>query len=119
MNAREQDPKKPGDGGGRPGRLGPALVGTGIVLAVFAGILGFLLWPTELTFYTDADTINQPEATAKVRDILWQPPTRLPGTINSGTDAYGSASTAPAATRNLLKQLRDAVHKNAAQNETV
>lgn len=87
MNAREQDANKPGGGGGRPGRLGPALVGTGIVLAAITGILGFLLWPIQHTFYTDADTINQPEATAKVRDILWQPPTRLPGTINSGADA--------------------------------
>ncbi len=90
MNARESrraGTNKPGDGGRRPGRLGPALVGIGIV-AAFTGILGFLLWPIQHTFYTDADTINQPEATAKVRDILWQPPTRLPGTINSGIDAY-------------------------------
>jgi hypothetical protein len=64
------------------------LIGSCIVLGAFAGILGLFLWPSTQTFYTDADTIDQSTAVAKIRDILWQPPIRLPNSINSAAHTY-------------------------------
>ncbi len=52
------------------------------------GIAAWQLWPTTHRFYTDADSIREPAATAVVRDILWQPPEKIPGLLNTSSDDY-------------------------------
>jgi hypothetical protein len=38
--------------------------------------------------YTDGAAIREPASTAPLRRILWQPPTKLPDSINTGCDEY-------------------------------
>ncbi len=56
------------------------------VIIALGVVLVAQLIPTTRSFYTDADTIKQPIATARIRDILWQPPTRLE--VNSTGEDY-------------------------------
>ncbi len=65
------------------------IVGVGVVALLAA--LGAFVWrvlPQQRTFLTDAESIREPVATARVRDVLWEPPTRLPEQINSGSEDY-------------------------------
>ena len=64
--------------------IGVALVGV-IVCAVMI-TMHFI--PDSRQFFTDADTIKQPSADASLRDILWQPPVKLPELINAETNIY-------------------------------
>ncbi|HEY3242870.1 MAG TPA: hypothetical protein VGM03_05910, partial [Phycisphaerae bacterium] len=52
------------------------------------GALAWWLWPQSRSFYTDADTIREPAASAATRDVLWQPPRALPEIINSSGENY-------------------------------
>ncbi len=69
-----------------------------IVLTVFAlGLLAAQLythWPQSKAFYTDAETIREPHATAKIRRVLWQPPKRLSDPVNSLDNDYEPRLTA-------------------------
>lgn len=61
----------------------------GVVLAVAAA--AFATWrllPPGQTYFTDANTIREPAATAAVRDILWEPPVLLDSLINAGGETY-------------------------------
>lgn len=64
------------------------LFGLAFVLGTGALVLAVVLWPSKHTIYTDAETINEPAETAQLRDILWQPPVRLPDLINSTAHEY-------------------------------
>jgi hypothetical protein len=59
------------------------------VIAVIA-LLGVAWYvrPKVTRFYSDADSIRQAEAEARIRDILWQPPTPLEEIVNTGDDDY-------------------------------
>ncbi len=59
------------------------------VIAVIA-LLGVAwhLRPQQSRFYSDADTIREPVAEARIRDILWQPATPLAEIVNTGDDDY-------------------------------
>ncbi|MEK6644198.1 MAG: hypothetical protein AABZ08_09830 [Planctomycetota bacterium] len=59
-----------------------------VVIAGIAGVAGWwMLRPTGITFLTDASTIRETATTAVVREVLWQPPTLLPESINSEGDS--------------------------------
>ena len=88
MKARGPEAKAPAKGRAGNRWRRPFVIGLGMALAVALGGMGFALRSITRTFYTDADTINEPATTAKVRDILWQPPTRLPDLINTTSDEY-------------------------------
>ena len=53
-----------------------------------AGVAAWRWMPIRHTFYTDAETIRTPVASAPIRDILWEPPKSLPPLINAGPDVY-------------------------------
>lgn len=59
-----------------------------VVLAATVGLVAWRTWPLSRTFYTDADTIKTPTQSASLREILWQPPKRLPGLINASDENY-------------------------------
>ena len=59
-----------------------------LALALAAVALAITLWPTKHTVYTDADSITEAAETALLRDILWEPPARLPDLINSQANEY-------------------------------
>ncbi len=59
-----------------------------VLLGVALGCVAWYVLPTSQRFYTDADTIKQPVDRAVTRDILWQPPVRLPDAINATGDDY-------------------------------
>lgn len=50
--------------------------------------LWWRLAPEVRRFYADGETIRAPQKTTTPRDILWQPPARLSGMINSGEQDY-------------------------------
>ncbi|MBI3834231.1 MAG: PD40 domain-containing protein [Planctomycetes bacterium] len=58
------------------------------VLIAVGGGAAWHLWPRSNSYLTDADLIHQPARTAAPREILWQPPTRLPDFINFEGDNY-------------------------------
>lgn len=65
------------------------LISVMVLLALGAGAL--LIWrylPSGHTYFTDADTIREPAATARVRDVLWEPPVLLEDSINAGGETY-------------------------------
>lgn len=65
------------------------LVITAGVLAVgAAGTAAWVLWPRHQTFYSDAAAIREPAESARLREILWQPPIPISGEINSHADEY-------------------------------
>ena len=65
------------------------LVISGILLAVgLTGAAAWVLWPRHQTFYSDAAAIREPAESARLREILWQPPIPMPGAINSTADEY-------------------------------
>jgi WD40-like Beta Propeller Repeat len=45
-------------------------------------------------YYTDADTIRTPASTTSPRDVLWQPPLPIEGSLNTATDEYEPRVTA-------------------------
>lgn len=57
------------------------------VLAAAVGVAWRVL-PQKRAYYTDAGTIREPLTTARVRDVLWEPPARLPDLINSAAEDY-------------------------------
>ncbi len=62
-----------------------------MVIVLGAAIGGAALWhfwPRAVAFYTDAESIREPLATASPRDILWQPPVVLTSPLNSTDDDY-------------------------------
>ena len=75
---------------GRLVKLAAVALGVVIVLGGAAGAwlaLGGSLGRT--AYYTDADTIRAPARQVAPRDILWQPPQKLPeDIINSAADEY-------------------------------
>ena len=65
------------------------LIALVVAVIIALGVVLAVQWiPTTQSFYTDADTIKQPITTARIRDILWQPPTRLEDIINSAGEDY-------------------------------
>jgi hypothetical protein len=58
-----------------------------MLLAAAVGVAWRVL-PQRRAYLTDAESIKEPLATARVRDVLWEPPTRLPNLINSGAEDY-------------------------------
>src|SRR5882672_6274478 len=60
-----------------------AVISIVILAAAAVGALVWRLQPVRQTFFTDADQIHEPLATAAPRDVLWQPPSRLPDVINA------------------------------------
>ena len=52
-------------------------------------------WPRSQTFYTDATAIKERTETAKVRDILWQPPRLLADAVNAAESTPATDATAP------------------------
>jgi len=66
-----------------------SLITLGAILpAAVIGLVAWRTWPVSRAFYTDADTIKTPKRAAAPRDILWQPPQRLPGLLNSSDQDY-------------------------------
>ncbi len=63
------------------------------LVAVAVGLAAYT-WPQTKVFYTDADKIDRSAEAARLRDILWQPPVRLGGLIDFGTDEYEPAISA-------------------------
>ena len=61
-----------------------------VVFALLAAAIGVAsrVLPQRRAYLTDAETIKEPAATARVRDVLWAPPTRLPDPINAGNEDY-------------------------------
>ncbi len=56
-----------------------------------------LLWhdrEQRIGYFTDADTIRTPARTASLRDVLWQPPLPIEGSLNTDTDEYEPRLTA-------------------------
>ncbi len=66
MKAAPQEKKPPSEKVTANRRLRRFLIGSSVVLAVLAGGTAVLLLPRMDTFYTDADTINEPAATARI-----------------------------------------------------
>ncbi len=65
------------------------LIGCAVFLFLtVVGTMAWRLWPQGNAFYTDADSIKEPVATAPTRDVLWQPPTALADLINTAVDDY-------------------------------
>lgn len=64
------------------------LVGLGIAALAALGAAVWYMSPVRQAYYSDADTIREPADTARVRDILWQPPVRLADVLNTGADDY-------------------------------
>ncbi len=64
------------------------VVGLLIVVAFAASGLTWHWLSRQQTYYTDADTIRELAASARPRDILWQPPVALPESINTGEEDY-------------------------------
>jgi hypothetical protein len=60
----------------------------GIVAALGLTVAIVRSMPIREHFLTDADTIKQPVAQARTRDILWQPPRPLSELINTAADDY-------------------------------
>lgn len=61
-----------------------------VVVMLLAATVG-VAWralPQRRAFLTDAASIREPLATAPVRDVLWEPPTRLSDRINTGAEDY-------------------------------
>lgn len=54
-----------------------------LVLLTVSGTVAWHFRATQNEYYTDADTIKTPADDARLRDILWQPPTKLPDNINA------------------------------------
>lgn len=59
-----------------------------VLLAGATGAAGWVLWPRHLTFYSDAGHIREPAESARLREILWQPPTAMSAEFNSPEDEY-------------------------------
>ena len=59
-----------------------------VTLLVTAIGVAWWMLPQRRAYLTDAGTIKEPLATAPVRDVLWEPPTRLPDRINTGAEDY-------------------------------
>jgi hypothetical protein len=59
-----------------------------IGVAVCAVLIAWNFIPDRRQFYTDAETIKQFKSEAAPRDILWQPPVRLPELINVDENVY-------------------------------
>lgn len=67
-------------------------------LVAVAALLGTALWlttPRSDPFYTDADTIRASEELAVLRDVLWQPPERFEGPLNTLDDDEYEATISP------------------------
>ena len=64
------------------------LIGLCIIAIIAAVAIICYMQPVRRVYLTDADTIKQPVETAIARDILWQPPAKLPTAINTGADDY-------------------------------
>ncbi len=60
-----------------------------LILATTAAVTtAWMLRPRTVRVYTDGETIRESTDRVEPRDVLWQPPTRLPDTINSTIDDY-------------------------------
>lgn len=64
------------------------VVGVALVLAILLCAAGYLWLPVRAAYYTDANTIREPHATARLREILWQPPTPLPLPTDGADETY-------------------------------
>ncbi|MCH7526782.1 MAG: PD40 domain-containing protein [Planctomycetes bacterium] len=64
------------------------LIGLCVIALAGVGTVAWHVRPIRHKFYTDADTIKEPIATAIIRHILWQPAVKLPYLINSVSDDY-------------------------------
>ena len=72
-------------------RRGVALRWVVVLFVLPAGAAGAVAWrllPERHAYCTDADTIRVSSATVSPRDVLWQPPTKMPDYINSTGDDY-------------------------------
>ena len=69
------------------------LFGLALALAAGALALAVVVWPTRHTVYTNSDSISEPEETALLRDILWEPPALLVDLINSQAHEYEPSIT--------------------------
>jgi len=94
MSDAPGESKQPGTAAA-PGRwVRRSVIVSAVALAALVAALVAVHWPTSHTFYTDADTIEEPEDTAPVRDILWQPPALLPAMAGRGADDFEPRLTA-------------------------
>ncbi len=59
-----------------------------LVIALLLAAAGYVWLPIRAAYYTDADTIREPHATARLREILWQPPTHLPLPTDGTDETY-------------------------------
>lgn len=65
------------------------VIGGLLLLLLSAGVLWVVrLRPIYRSFYTDADTIKSPIASAPLREILWQPATTVPSGGGERVDEY-------------------------------
>lgn len=64
----------------------------GVLLgAVVVGAAMFFTIPRSVPVYTDAETIHASKEIAKLRDVLWQPPTLLGDSLSTDADEYEPA----------------------------
>ena len=71
-----------------PHRARRIIITGSVLVGVMVAAIAAVLWPRTRSFYTDADTIKEPAETAGLRDILWQPPSKLPDLVDSAADEY-------------------------------
>ena len=86
QTATPETPSPPSSARSRWGRR--VLLCVGLVAIACLGAALIRLIPITHRFYTDADTIKEPAATAHTRDILWQPPKKLAEIISTAADDY-------------------------------
>ncbi len=65
------------------------IYGLAALLLAGTGMLAWQLREQRLTFYTDADSIREPEQLVQVRDILWQRAQELGQSVNSLDAEHG------------------------------
>lgn len=59
-----------------------------VLLAGATGAAAWVLWPRHQTYYSDAGDIREPAESARLREILWQPPAPMSAEFNSSADEY-------------------------------
>ncbi len=57
-------------------------------LIASAAVVGWLVAPQRVTYYTDGQSLREEASRVSPRDVLWEPPTRLGDAINSAGEDY-------------------------------
>ncbi|MBI4718318.1 MAG: PD40 domain-containing protein [Planctomycetes bacterium] len=82
---KDSETQREPPGRGRRRRLWKVLVP---LLAAAAIGAVWLTLPRRAAFYTDADTIREPQSSAALREVLWQPPLPLPDLPEMDEEVY-------------------------------